>query len=118
MLDKSFHWGLQTDTMFPAQVIDIARCYPPQPEGGEFPRREFVEVPEESASVAPTTSCASTKRKNVVEVDRVEDSEDFDNYDLSSDEDDDPAIPARPLDGRPPLRSGKKVLPDFGVDAS
>jgi hypothetical protein len=43
---------------FFAQVLDIAHCYPPQPEGGEFPGREFVEVPEESASAAPTTSHA------------------------------------------------------------
>jgi hypothetical protein len=41
------------------------------------------------------------KRKNVVKVDRVEDSEDFDSHDLSFDEDNDPAIPARPLDSHP-----------------
>jgi hypothetical protein len=58
------------------------------------------------------------KRKNVVDVDRVEDSEDFDDHDLSSDEDDDQAIPAKPLDSCPPPRSGKRVLPNFGVDAS
>jgi hypothetical protein len=58
-------------------------------------------VPEESASIVPTTSRASTKRKNVVKVDRVEDSEDFDGHDLSFDEDNDPAIPARPLDSHP-----------------
>jgi hypothetical protein len=118
MLDKSFHWELQTDMMFLAQVIDIACCYPPQQEGGEFPRREFVEVPEESASIAPTTSRASAKRKNVAKVDRVEDSEDFDGRDFSSDEDDGPAIPAKPLNSRPPPQAGKKVLPIFGVDAS
>jgi hypothetical protein len=105
-------------TMFLTQVIDVARCYPPQPEGGEFPGREFTDAPKESAPVAPTTSRASTKRKNVVEVDRVEDSEDFDGHDLSSDEDDEPAIHVKPLDSRPPPRSGKKVLPNFGIDAS
>jgi hypothetical protein len=104
--------------MFFAQVIDIARCYPPQPQGGEFPGRKFAKVPEESASVAPTTSRASTKHKNVVDVDRVEISKDFDGHGLSSDEDDDPAIPVKPLDSRPPPRSGKKILPNFGVDAS
>jgi hypothetical protein len=104
--------------MLLAQVINIARCYPPQPEGGEFPGREFAEVPEESASIAPSTSRALMKRKNVVEVDRVEDSEDFDGRDFSSDEDDDSAIPTKPLNSRPPPRSGKKVLPNFGVDAS
>jgi hypothetical protein len=72
-----------------------------------------VEVPEESASVAPTTSRASTKRKNIVDVDRVEDSEDFDEHGLSSDEDDDQAIPAKPLDRRPPPRAS-----NFGVNAS
>jgi hypothetical protein len=88
--------------MFFAQVIDIARCYPPQSEGGEFPRRKFAKVPEESASVTPTTSRASTKHKNVVDVDRVEISEDFDGHGLSSNEDDDSAIPVKPLDSRPP----------------
>jgi hypothetical protein len=34
-------------------------------------------------------SRASTKRKHIVDVDRVEDSEDFDNHGLSSDEEDD-----------------------------
>jgi hypothetical protein len=63
-------------------------------------------------------SRASTKRKQVVDVDRVEDSEDFDDHDLSSDEDDDQAIPVKPLDSRPPPRAGKKVLPNFGVNAS
>jgi hypothetical protein len=101
-----------------AQVIGISYCYPPQPEGGEFLGHEFAEVPKESASVAPTTLRASTKHKNIVKVYRVEDSEDFDNHDLSSDEDDDPAIPVKPLDSRPPPRSGKKILPNFGVDAS
>jgi hypothetical protein len=104
--------------MFFAQVIDIARCYPPQPEGGEFPGREFAEVLEESASIAPTTSRASMKHKNIVDVDRVEDSEDFDSHGLSSNEDDDPAIPAKPLHSRPPRRYGMKILPNFGVDAS
>jgi hypothetical protein len=103
--------------MFLAQVIDIAHFYPPQPEGGEFPGREFAEVPEESASVAPTTSRASKKCKNVIKIDRVEDLEDFDGRDFSSDKDDDTAIPEKPLDSRPPPRSGKEVLPNFSIDA-
>jgi hypothetical protein len=53
-----------------------------------------------------------------VDVDRVKDLEDFDDHVLSSDEDDDQAIPAKPLDSRPPPRAGKKVLPNFGIDAS
>jgi hypothetical protein len=104
--------------MFLAQVIDVAHCYPPQPEGGEFPGREFAKAPKESASIAPMTSRASTKHKTVVETDRVEDSEDFDSRDFSSDEDDEPAIHAKPLYSCPPSSSGKKVLPNFGVDAS
>jgi hypothetical protein len=64
------------------------------------------------------TSRASTKHKNVVDVDRVEDSEDFDDHGLSSDEDDDQAIPAKLLDSRPPPRAGKKILLNFSVDAS
>jgi hypothetical protein len=58
------------------------------------------------------------KRKNVIKIDRVEDSEDFDGHDFTSDEDDDPTIPAKPLASRPPPRSGKKFIPNFGVDAS
>jgi hypothetical protein len=61
---------------------------------------------------------ASTKRKNAVELDRVEDSEDFDGHNFSSDEDDGTFIPMKPLASRPPPRSGKKILPNFGVDAS
>jgi hypothetical protein len=59
-----------------------------------------------------------TKRKHVVDVDRVKDSEDFDDYVLSSDEDDDQAIPANPLDSLPPPRAGKNVILNFSVDAS
>jgi hypothetical protein len=83
-----------------------------------FPGREFAEAPEESASTAPTTSRASTKRKNVVKLEIVEESKDFDGNDFSSGEDDDAIIPAKPLVSRPPLRYGKKVLPNFGVDTS
>jgi hypothetical protein len=58
------------------------------------------------------------KRKNVVDIDMVEDLEDFDDHGLSFDRYDDHAIPAKPLDSRPPPRAGKKILPNFGVDAS
>jgi hypothetical protein len=53
-----------------------------------------------------------------VETDIVEDSEDLDDTHFSSGEDDDAAIPAKPLDSRPHLRAGKKILPKFGLDAS
>jgi hypothetical protein len=53
-----------------------------------------------------------------MDVDRVEDSEDFDDHILSSDDDDGLAIHAKPLDSRPPPRTEKKVLPNFGIDAS
>jgi hypothetical protein len=58
------------------------------------------------------------KRKHVVDVDRVEDSEDFDDHILSSDDDDGSPIPAKPLDSRRPPRTRKKVLSNFSVDAS
>jgi hypothetical protein len=58
-----------------------------------------------------------TKHKHVIDVDRVEDSENFDDHILSSDDDDGLAIPTKPLDSRPPPRTEKKVLPNFGVDA-
>jgi hypothetical protein len=63
-------------------------------------------------------SRASTKHKHVVDVDRVKDSEDFDDHILSSDDDDGLAIHAKPLDSHPPPRTEKKVLPNFGIDAS
>jgi hypothetical protein len=63
-------------------------------------------------------SRALTKRKHVVDVDRVEDSEDFDDHILSSEEDDGLPIRAQPLNSRPPPRAEKRVLPNFGVDAS
>jgi hypothetical protein len=63
-------------------------------------------------------SRASTKRKHVVDVDRVKDSEDFNDHILSSDDDDGLAIHAMPLASRRPPRAEKKVLPNFRVDAS
>jgi hypothetical protein len=104
--------------MCSAQIIDIARCYPLQPEEGEYPGRDFVEALEESASAAPTTSRASTKRTHVMDADRVEDSEDLDVHSPSSDDDDGAAILAKPLDSHPPPRVGKRVLPNFSLDAS
>jgi hypothetical protein len=38
------------------QVINIARCYPPQPEDGEYPGHDFTEALEELASAAPSPS--------------------------------------------------------------
>jgi hypothetical protein len=66
-------------------------------------------------SAAPTTSRVSTKR---AEVDRVEDSEELGAHSPSSGDDDGAAIHATPLDSRPPTRTGKRVLPKFGLDAS
>jgi hypothetical protein len=107
-----------TDMMCFIQIIKIARCYPPQPEDGEYPGCEFIEAPEESASAAPTTSRASAKRANAGDADRVEDSEELGTRSPSSGDDDDMTIPAKPLDSHPPPRAGKKVLPNFGLDAS
>jgi hypothetical protein len=101
-----------------AQVVNIARCYPPQPEGGEYPGCDFIEVTEESTSAAPSPSRALAKKKKVVDTDIVEDSEDLGDTHFSSGDDDDSVIPAEPLDSRPPLRAGNKILPKFGLDAS
>jgi hypothetical protein len=101
-----------------AQIINIAQCYPPQSEEGEYPRHDFVEALEESVSAALTTSCALTKRTHVADADRVEDSEDLDVHSPSSDGDDGAAILAKPLDSCPPPRAGKRTLPNFGLDAS
>jgi hypothetical protein len=100
-----------------AQVVDIARCYPPQPEVGEYPGRDFIEVPEESTSAAPSPSRALATKKKVVDTNIIEDSEDLGDTHFSSGDDDDSVIPVVPLNSRPPLRLGKKILPKFGLDA-
>jgi hypothetical protein len=86
-----------------AQVVNVARCYPPQPEDGEYPGRDFIEVPQESTSAAPSSLRATAKKKQVVDTDIVKDSEDLGDTLLSSGDDDDSVIPAKPLDSRPPL---------------
>jgi hypothetical protein len=83
------------------QVINVARCYWPQPKDGEYPGRDFIEAPEESAFAAPSPSRASKKKKQVADV--VANSEDLDDTHFSSGDDDDSAIPANPLDSHPPL---------------
>jgi hypothetical protein len=100
------------------QVINIARCYPPQPEDGEYPGRDFTEASEELTSAAPSPSWTSARKGQVVETDVVEDSEDLGDTHFSSGDDDDAVIPANPLDSGPPLRAGKKILLKFGLDAS
>jgi hypothetical protein len=101
-----------------AQVINVAHCYPPQPEEGEYPGQDFIKAPEESTSAAPSPPRASKKRKQIADADIVEDSEDAGDTHFSSGDDDDGVIPAKPLDSRPPPRSGKRALPKFGLDAS
>jgi hypothetical protein len=83
----------------PVQVIDIARCYPPQPEMGEYPGRDFTEVPEGSTSVAPSPPRAP-KRQRIADV--VEDSEDLEDTRFTLGDDVNSAIPASPLSRRPP----------------
>jgi hypothetical protein len=67
---------------------------------GEYPGRDFGEVPEESTSAAPSPSRVLKKKKQVADV--IEDSEDLDDTHFSSGDDDDDVIPAMPLDSRPP----------------
>jgi hypothetical protein len=104
--------------MFFFQIFDIARCFPPQPKEGECPGREFTEALEDSASVAPSSSRASTKKKQAASADVVEDLEDAADGSLSSGDNDDAAIFAKPLDSRPPPRTEKRTLPNFGRNAS
>jgi hypothetical protein len=82
---------------------------------GEYPGRDFTEVPEESTSAAPSPSRAP-KRQRITDV--VDDSEDFDDTRFTSGDDNNSAIPASPLSGRPPPRIEKKIIPKFGIDAS
>jgi hypothetical protein len=57
------------------------------------------------------------KRKHVMGIERVEDSEDLDDLIPFWNNNDGAAIHAKPLDSRPPPRAGKRALPNFGVDA-
>jgi hypothetical protein len=84
-------------------IISIARCYPPQPEDGEYPGREFDETPVESTSAAPTTLRTSVKHTDVEDIDRVEDSKELGAHSPSLSDDDDAAVLVKPLDSRPPL---------------
>jgi hypothetical protein len=52
-----------------------------------------------------------------VDTDIIEDSEDLGDTHFSSGDDVDTVIPAKPLDSRPPLRAGKKILLKFSLDA-
>jgi hypothetical protein len=82
---------------------------------GEYPWRDFTEVPEGSTSAAPSPSRAP-KKQPIADV--IEDSKDLDDTHLSSGDDDDSVIPAIPLSSRLPPRMGRRVLPKFGIDAS
>jgi hypothetical protein len=101
-----------------AQVINVACCYPPQPEEGEYSGQDFIEAPDESTSAVPSPPQASKKRKQIVDTDVIEDSEDASDTHFSSGDDDNGVIPAKPLDSRPPPQAGKRALPKFGLDAS
>jgi hypothetical protein len=59
-----------------------------------------------------------TKKKQAVSADFIEDSEDTADASLSSGDNDDAAIFAKPLDSRPPPRTDKRALPNFGLNAS
>jgi hypothetical protein len=82
---------------------------------GEYPGHDFAEVPEGSTSTTPSPPRAS-KRQRIADV--VEDSEDLDDTHFTSGDDGNNAIPASPLNLRPPPQTEKKVLPKFGIDAS
>jgi hypothetical protein len=82
---------------------------------GEYPGRDFTEVPEGSTSVAPSPPRAP-KRQRIADI--VEDSEDLEDTRFTSGDDVNSVIPASPLSRRPPPRTDKKTLPKFGIDAS
>jgi hypothetical protein len=81
---------------------------------GEYPGRDFIEVPEGSTSAAPSPPRAP-KRQRIADV--VDDSEDLDDTHFTSGDDDNSAIPASPLSRRPSPRTEKKTLPKFRIDA-
>jgi hypothetical protein len=83
---------------------------------GEYLGREFIKVPEESTSVAPSPPKASKKQ---LVTDVIEDSEDLDGAHLSSGDDGNSVIPVMLLlSSCPPPRTEKKILSKFRIDAS
>jgi hypothetical protein len=58
------------------------------------------------------------KCTHAADAERVEDSEEPGAHSPSSGNDDGATILAKPLDSRPPPRAGKRVFPNFGLDAS
>jgi hypothetical protein len=58
------------------------------------------------------------KKKQAASANVVEDSEDAADASLSSGDNNDAAIFAKPLDCRPPPRMEKRTLPNFGLNAS
>jgi hypothetical protein len=82
---------------------------------GEYPGRDFTEVPEGSTSAAPSPP-RIPKRQRIADI--VDDSEDLDDIHFTSGDDDNSAIPASPLSRRPPSRTEKKILPKFRINAS
>jgi hypothetical protein len=92
---------------------------PPQPKGSAFWGRNFAEAIEESTSAAPMTSHIETKKcKKAIGSDRVEDSDDLDSYDFSSDGGLKIAIRMEPIDSRPPPQLKKKRLANYGLEES
>jgi hypothetical protein len=78
---------------------------------GEYPGRDFTEVPEGSTSAAPSPPRAP-KRQRIMDV--LDDSKDFDDTHFTSGDDGNSAIPASPLIYRPPPRTEKKILRNLG----
>jgi hypothetical protein len=58
------------------------------------------------------------KCKKAIDSDRVEDSEDLDSYNFSSDGGLKTAIHAEPIDSRPPPQLRKKCLANYGLEES
>jgi hypothetical protein len=58
------------------------------------------------------------KCKKALKSDRVEDSDDLDSHDFSSDKGHKTTIHMEPLDSRPPPQPKKNCLPNYGLDDS
>jgi hypothetical protein len=97
----------------------LVRCYPLQPEDGAFPGREFIEMADDSASAAPTSSRAEMrKQKRAIDADQVKDSEEINSSNFSSDKEIEAAIPAKPIPSRPPPKLKKSRLDNYGLGDS
>jgi hypothetical protein len=100
------------------QFLDIARCFPPQPEDGVFPGLKFSGTIDNSISAASTTPHTKAgKLKRAAESELV-DVEELDPLDDSNDKDFADANHAKPISSSPHPKVKRSRIDNYGLDES